>query len=219
MEKTIATILLLLSSLADAEVMTLTVDRATDGDTIRALNGDGEKIVVRLLGVDTPEKKFANESQGQHAIDATNYINKLIPRGSLIRVETGETVFEKWNRILGTVYFGETNINLELLKAGMGMPYFIAPFETSMVDEYREACTQAEAKGLGVFNPKKRLKLEPYIFRMKVSNKESRNLVGDSVTGEFFRPQKYRKVPICNRVFFYDANEAMRFGYTQAIDL
>lgn len=196
-----------------AEEMKLTVDRVPDGDTIRTFNSEGNKIVVRLLGVDTPERKFANESQGKHAIDATNFLKNLIPKGSTIKVVTGDTIREKWDRVLGTVYAGEINVNLELLKSGMGMPYFIAPFDFDMAEEYRAACIEAQSAGLGVFNPKNRLRYEPYIFRMKVAKKVGRNLVGDSVSGKYFAPEEYRKVPICNRVFFYDAREAVRFGY------
>lgn len=207
--------LLACSSLMAAE-FNLTVDYAPDGDTIRAFDQDGNAVKVRMLGVDTPEKEFKGQSQGEHALAATNFLRNLLPTGTVIRVVTGEQETEKWDRILGIVYLGDLNVNTEILRQGYGMPYFIYPFENEMIQEHRLACEEAELNGRGVFSRTNPLQYEPYVFRMKASGHAGNNLVGNMVTKEFFAPAQYRRIPICSRVFFYQDRNAETYGYHPA---
>lgn len=215
MHKFMLSVLALCSLSANAAEFMLKVNYAPDGDTIRAFDKDGNEVKIRMLGVDTPEKKFKDQTQGEHALAATRYLRALLPEGTMIRVETGDVVTEKWDRILGTVYLGDINVNKELLRQGYGMPYFIYPFENSMVNEYREACEEAQKYGRGVFDAENPLEYEPYVFRMRAAGQRPTNLVGDMVSKEFFAPNDYRKVPVCNRVFFYKDRNAETYGYRQ----
>lgn len=214
MKNLLFTFLAFTSLSAVAAEFTLKVNYAPDGDTIRAFDRDGNEVKVRMLGVDTPEKNFKNQTQGEHALAATRYLRTLLPEGTEIKVVTGdEVVTEKWDRILGTVYLGDLNINKEILRQGYGMPYFIYPFDNQMINEYREACQEAQKYGRGVFDPNDPLEFEPYVFRMRAANQTGNNLVGDSASLEYFAPKEYKKVPVCNRVFFYNDRNAKNYGY------
>ena len=216
MKKSLLSLMTLAAFSATAAEFILKVDYAPDGDTIRAFDQDGNSVKVRMLGVDTPEKEFKGQSQGEHALAATNFLRQLLPTGTEIRVVTGEQETEKWDRILGIVYLGDININTEILRQGYGMPYFIYPFENDMIQEHRLACEEAERNGRGVFSKANPLQYEPYVFRMRASGYAGNNLVGNMVTKEFFAPAQYKQIPICSRVFFYQDRNAETYGYHAA---
>lgn len=100
-----------------------------DGDTVAlAVTKDydfGFHITVsghyeghfRLLGVDTPERGHLNYRA------AGDYARKLAPVGSIVTIETH--TYDKYGRYLAKVVTSEgINVANELIKMGLGYPYF-----------------------------------------------------------------------------------------------
>lgn len=88
------------------------VKRVIDGDTILL---EGRKI--RLRGIDAPE---TDQPFGRKA---AVFLNSLIC-GKRVRVEYSETYkYDKNDRILGTVYFQENDINLAMIRHGFAWHY------------------------------------------------------------------------------------------------
>lgn len=82
-----------------------------DGDTYEILTQDNQNIKVRMEGIDAPEKEMPF-----HKV-AKQYLSKLIFNKQVYLNKTGE---DAYGRTLGYTYLeDETNINLEMLKAGM----------------------------------------------------------------------------------------------------
>lgn len=99
-----------------------------DGDTITvAFNVYGVyyKFHIRMLGYDTPEMKPSKASvtydmEKKRAVEARDYLADLIC-GKKIRLECGD--YDKYGRILGTVYLDNENINEHMVEVGHGRPY------------------------------------------------------------------------------------------------
>lgn len=86
----------------------------TDGDTIKLLDDDKGNYTFRLEGIDAPESHQAFGTQAKKALS-----DKVF--GKVVRVEWKEQ--DKYGRTLGHVYFGNRNINLELVDEGMAWHY------------------------------------------------------------------------------------------------
>jgi micrococcal nuclease len=97
-----------------------TVSRVVDGDTIHVRAG-GERTIVRLVGIDTPEVYPETECFGDEAADVTR---GLLPPGTTVAVRTDPTQGERdrFGRLLGYVYTGSAagpdSVNNALVRAG-----------------------------------------------------------------------------------------------------
>ena len=79
-----------------------------DGDTLRA-NG----ILIRLALIDAPERGEKNFEK------AKNFVESICPAGSQIKVDQDNLQpYDKYGRLVATVYCKGKNLNTELLKAG-----------------------------------------------------------------------------------------------------
>ena len=96
------------------------VTRVTDGDTLKAAGHDIE-IIVRLVGIDAPETSRKKNEEGQpFSIKATKYLAKLVLNKN---VQIKGYGLDRYNRVLGVVFAKGTNINLEMVKAGLAEVY------------------------------------------------------------------------------------------------
>ena len=87
--------------------------RVSDGDTI-TIAAEGRREKVRLIGIDAPELRQ------EGGPEARQYLVKRI-LNRRVKVE-GETR-DRYGRLLGTVYLGEENINLSLVREGHAWDY------------------------------------------------------------------------------------------------
>ncbi len=88
-----------------------TVTWIDDGDTIEVATPDGD-IEVRLIGINAPDR---GECQAQESLD--HLIDTL--KGRKVRIEEHGT--DQFGRVLGVVFEGERNINLELVQLGLAI--------------------------------------------------------------------------------------------------
>ena len=85
----------------------------TDGDTIKVLK-DGIQIKIRLAAIDCPEK---GQPYGQAA---RKFTAKLVA-GKIVKVWPTDT--DRYGRTVAFVFVGSTDLNKELLKAGLAWHY------------------------------------------------------------------------------------------------
>ncbi|MBT2554105.1 thermonuclease family protein [Arthrobacter sp. ISL-5] len=136
------------SSAADQDVAPneATVSRVVDGDTFVALTSAGEKT-VRLLNVDTPETKDPNNPVECLGPEATDALERLLPVGSVVRLELDEEPTDKYGRTLAGVFNSSgTLINAEVARLGLGIPMLIEPnrkFYPAVEEAFEEARTRA----------------------------------------------------------------------------
>ena len=119
----------------------LRVVRVTDGDTIKAAT-DQIGIIIRLVGIDAPEKSRKKNEPGQpYSRKATKYLASLVLNKTITVQEYGT---DRYGRILGVVFVNGTNANLEMVKAGLAEVYRGKPPRYFNPKIYQEA--EAEAK-------------------------------------------------------------------------
>ncbi len=87
-----------------------TVTRVADGDSMTC----GSAGRVRILMIDAPEL-----SQGKEGRDARNVLLRLMPIGTVVRIETDVTRQDQHGRILGYVYLPDGRmVNEEMARSG-----------------------------------------------------------------------------------------------------
>ena len=113
-----------------ADVLLGHVVGVSDGDTITVLDGSKQRHVIRLMGIDAPEKR---QAFGQKA------------KQSLSELVFGRDVSVTWfkndryGRIVGQVHVGDTDVCLEQIKRGLAWHYKQYEREQSVEDRSRYA--------------------------------------------------------------------------------
>lgn len=210
-------------SLSAVSLVTGKIAKIADGDTV-TIESSTVRYKVRLVGVDTPEQhlvtpkgSFGQEPWGQ---GATDYLAEKLPLGTEVQLQ----VFgkDKYNRTLGRIFKDKEDINLLMVKAGWAIPYIICEgntcdkkyFENFKTKAYLEACHLARKNRDGIFDKHQPLKEMPYEFRMRLQNRKPEKWVGDFSTQKYLTPDQYKKIDLCNRVFFMREGEAKSAGFT-----
>lgn len=116
------------------------VRRVVDGDTF-VIFVDGREEKVRLIGVDTPESR-ANEKAGKDSKrsgkdlqsimaqgkQAKQFVEKLVPAGTSVRIEIDVQKRDKYGRMLAYLYLPDGRmVNEEIIKAGFASPMTYPP--------------------------------------------------------------------------------------------
>ena len=90
------------------------VVKVSDGDTVTILTSDKTQHKIRLSDIDAPEKKQAFGNKSKDNLD--KYI-----AGKTVTVEYQKK--DKYKRVLGTIYYNNTDINLQQVKDGYAWVY------------------------------------------------------------------------------------------------
>lgn len=95
------------------------VRQVIDGDTI-TVSGVG---VVRLLGVDAPEKTGGYRQSEPFGDAATTFMKRLV-EGQIVKLEYDGARKDQYNRTLAYVFLPDGRLaNLEIIKAGLAESY------------------------------------------------------------------------------------------------
>lgn len=144
-------ILILITFCAQADIAGRVV-RVLDGDTIEVLQDSGARSRVRLAGIDAPEKK---QPFGQRSRQS---LSELVSK-KYVSV-TGEE-YDRYGRLLGTVWSGQTNINAVQLQKGMAWAYrFKGQISNS---EYGKIENEAKKSRAGLWSSPSQT--EPWLWR------------------------------------------------------
>ncbi|WP_248927572.1 thermonuclease family protein [Paenibacillus hamazuiensis] len=199
----------------EGAVYEVTVTSVTDGDTVHISPPVLGETRVRMLSIDTPEKSYQGQSQGQHATDAANKLAELVPAGTKIQLELGTESKDAYGRLLGHIHRSSDNmdVNKEMIRTGHAVMYYIWP-NIAYLPEYSAAGKEAKDNGRGIWNPSNPLEELPYEFRFRVDGRGPNKYVGDYTTKKYYAPEKYKSIPVENRVFFFEGHEPAAAGYT-----
>ena len=149
MIKPLLALIILSSYLFSLELIGKVV-KVSDGDTVTILTSDKTQHKIRLNDIDAPEKKqaFGNKSKDNLA----KYI-----AGKTVTVQYQKK--DKYKRVLGTIYYNNTDINLQQVKDGYAWVYK----KYSNNQTYHKAEKLARDKRVGLWIDKN--PLEPWEFR------------------------------------------------------
>jgi len=128
-----------------------TVIDVIDGDTIDVRIGY-KRQRVRLLGIDTPETKDPRKPVQCFGHEASEHTARLLPRGTIVRLEHDLEEHDIYNRLLAYVWRASDGlfINLDLVTGGFADILSIAP-NTAHADEFRAAMVAAKAAPRGLW--------------------------------------------------------------------
>lgn len=198
-----------------------TVLKIVDGDTVNMRNDEApsgsEPIRIRMVSTDTAELHLPAPggvySQGYWGEQGAVQLRRLLRVGN--KIELRQVGIDKYGRALGTIHKRGFDINLEMVASGWAALYEICDdVSCHMESEYRGACRQAVAEGLGLFDPMNPLPQLPFIFRSEKQHRPLSKFVGNYRTQKYVSPENWAEVPICDRVFFITEADAIREGFT-----
>lgn len=209
-------LILISFQLAHAESLSGKVIGIHDGDSITVqLDSQVKKEKIRLVGVDTPEIDFNGNSQGVIAEMARDYLRNMLPLKSIVQIDIPEKGGRDMHgRYLGTVIYKGKNLNLEMLKSGMGAVYFIYPYDKKLAVKYMSASKEASNNGVGFFGQNFDQELLAYVFRQQVRGVPGTNIVADFVTKKLYSSYDLELVPHYQRVFFETQEAAYNNGFS-----
>lgn len=123
----------------------------SDGDSLTLELPDGERVRVRLYGIDAPEK------DQDFALPARKKLTRLV-YDKPVRVEVQD--IDKYGRYVGKVYAGARYVNRFMLKEGLAWLYRHYAADDAVLAE-AEARARASARGIWTTASP----LRPRIFR------------------------------------------------------
>jgi len=130
-------LLICLQWVAHADVLLGHVVVVSDGDTITVLDDTKQRHVIRLMGIDAPEKAQAFGQKAKQSLS-----DLVFDRDVSI------TWFKKdrYGRTVGQVYLDDTDVCLEQIKRGLAWHYKQYEREQSVEDRSRYADAEKEAR-------------------------------------------------------------------------
>ena len=133
-------------SQAVIRTVTGTVTKVSDGDTIHVTTPERTKLKVRLYGLDAPETPKINQRTGRinkpgqpYGEESWKALEGKI-MGKQVRLEILD--IDKYRRMVGMIYLGDRNINLEMISEGYAeayLEYLKPPYRSEFIEAEREA--------------------------------------------------------------------------------
>jgi micrococcal nuclease len=169
-----------------------------DGDTVKVVI-DGQRISIRMLGIDTPETHYEGKTQGVWGERAADELKSLVRSGDDLQIELGPEACDSYGRILGFIWKGKQDLNRHQVERGLAVNFCIAP-TYNHCEEYGELVTENVARKVGMFSdPSVQV---PYVWRAEVSGKKPTRLVGSMKTKKVYAADELARVPVGDRIFF-----------------
>ena len=133
-------------SQAVIRTVTGTVTKVTDGDTIHVTTPERTKLKVRLYGIDAPETPKINQRTGHiskpgqpYGVESWKVLEAKIMRKQ-VRLDIID--IDKYKRMVGMIWLGDRNINLEMVREGHAEAYpeyLKPPYRSEFIEAEREA--------------------------------------------------------------------------------
>jgi len=123
-----------------------TVTKVSDGDTIHVTTPEKTKLTVRLYGMDAPETPKINQRTSRINKPGQPYGEKSWMAldakimGKQVRLNIID--IDRYKRMVGVIWIGERNINLEMVKEGYAeayVEYLKEPYRAQFMQAEREA--------------------------------------------------------------------------------
>lgn len=108
------------------------LERVVDGDTIIVHNPDGDRLRVRLTGINAPESVHEDESKNtEEGREASQFMKDLLEYVDVVYLEYDEEEFDQYGRTLAYVWIdtGDTYVmvNEIMLATDHAEPVYIKP--------------------------------------------------------------------------------------------
>lgn len=158
-----------------AATYTGTVTIVRDGDTVQVTTDQGEKLEVRLHGIDAPERKRKKRRGQPYAEQSRDTLNRLAWRK---RVTVESANIDRSGRRVGTlsVETGSGAVDAGLLQVQLGMawtfPRYLPELPENLRESYRYAEAIARTKRRGLWVDEK--PQPPWVWRPRARASQAR---------------------------------------------
>jgi endonuclease YncB( thermonuclease family) len=154
----------------------------TDGDTINLVLQNGQSVEIRLDNIDAPETschqwrpsyyetKCVEQKQSYGKVSKDYLIQRIFNRDVRILLPNDGSI--SYNRLIGTVYLGDQDINYELVSKGLAWHYRQYARKHQSLKEflrYDDAQSAAQNDHVGLWadsNPP----MPPWVYRHQIEN-------------------------------------------------
>lgn len=177
----IGALLASLSLTACDDTLEATVTHVVDGDTIDVAY-DGEEVRVRLLNIDTPETVDPDSETECMGPEATDFLRKLLPKGTTVELQRDEELHDKYGRYLAGVFLDGSLVNAEIARAGYGIAVLYEPNDR-FYEEVRQAQDEARAAELGLYDPTAQCSLPAQVAAVSESVDATQTSMPDADAG------------------------------------
>jgi len=131
---------------------TAQVARVIDGDTVAVQLNDGKEVVLRLIGIDTPETNHLSKPVECFGRQATKKAQEMLTNKQVTLVfNDSQGQYDKYDRLLTYIILPDgTNVNKAMIKRGYAFEY---TYNTSYKyqDEFKTAERSARANERGLW--------------------------------------------------------------------
>ncbi len=137
------------------------VERVLDGDTVVFRSSKGVKMRVRLLFIDAPELSQKSFGGVRVGIQSKNFLDQRV-RGRNLKLRMSGK--DRYERILGEIFYGQESLNLSMIEQGHAVPYKWAQHPSHQQKRlYLQTFWQAFEARLGIWSTQGMLL--PYTYR------------------------------------------------------
>ncbi|TJZ63534.1 thermonuclease family protein [Sphingobacterium olei] len=105
------------------------VDKIVDGDTFWVFNHAGQKLKVRLIGIDAPETRNVFKKK-KHAfgLASKNYLDNILKQNPYIKLTFDVDSLDQYGRTLAYAYLSDGSmINEQLIRNGYAVLMTVSP--------------------------------------------------------------------------------------------
>ena len=132
--------------------ITATLKKVVDGDTVIVVYENGREEIVRLIGIDTPEKPGGYRPAECFGTESTDYLRSLIPEGSKVLLTASEESFDMYERRLAYIYRSDgLFINMMIAREGYAETLSIPP-NNDYSAHFSKAVSLARSENLGIWS-------------------------------------------------------------------
>ena len=134
----------------EPEIYTARVSRVVDGDTVILQLLDDE-YRLRLIGIDAPETVHPQLPVQCYGEEASAYLTELIEE-KFVQVEKDVSETDRYGRLLGYIWLGETMVNEHLVREGYAFAVTFPP-DVKYQELLQEAQEDARLNERGLWSP------------------------------------------------------------------
>ncbi|MEJ5052672.1 thermonuclease family protein [Sphingobacterium sp. MYb382] len=127
------------------------ITKVSDGDTFWCMDDKGDKLKIRLIGIDAPEpRNYFNKKEQPFGREASAYAKELLS-DQVIKLSFDVDSIDPFGRTLAYAYFTDgTFINEKIVKDGYAVLMTIAP-NVQYEDVFVKAQQHAKENKLGLW--------------------------------------------------------------------
>jgi endonuclease YncB( thermonuclease family) len=133
------------ASVETGEIVRL--ERVVDGDTLLVKKESGDAVAIRLLGIKAFDSKPEKDELSRFGKAAIGTLERLAANEPL-RVLVHTTPKDRHGRTLATLYSGDNDLALTLIKDGVALVYTVYPFPSMPFYLKEQEGSRADRKGL-----------------------------------------------------------------------